>query len=101
MGKEEMRAGANLYSGVLSSFGGLVWHGLSSFFCNTFWFATPYKELARVDLYGASFVFVDKVDTLNFLEPCLYNHKILIPTPERSIVLYQRDEAIVEQDDDS
>lgn len=91
---------APLYGGVLSSLGGMVWHRLCNIFRNMYYFAVTDEKLTEFRFHCASFVYVPEIDKENFLEPCEYNPKILIPTQERSLVLYQRDEALVDWDDE-
>lgn len=88
------------FSGILSGLGGMVWHGLSSFFRDLYLFATTDKEQAQQRPTGAAYVYVPEIDTENFLEPCPYNPAILIPSQERSLVLYQLYEALVPYDDE-
>lgn len=78
------------YEGVLSGFGGLMWHRYVKLFMNLLNFATSDQSLEDLWMPNVLYTWVPEVDTQNFLAPCKYNPKILIPTVERSIVLYRK-----------
>ncbi len=88
-----------MYDGVLTGLGGLVWHGMTNMFTNFLDIAVTDKTLDGIRLYGAYFTYVTELDTENFLAPCEYNSKILIPTRERALVDHMRFGIAVEDDE--
>lgn len=86
--------------GVLSGFGGLTWHHYLRLYMNLLVFATTDPTIAAQHIPFIEYRLVPELDTQNFLVPCKYNPKILIPTVERSIVMHQMYDSMVPYDDE-
>ena len=99
MSSNDMDGIIDLYSGVLTGLGGLVWHGMTNMYRNFLEIAVEDKKLDGIRLYGADYVYVEELDKNNFLVECEDNPKILIPTKERSIIDYMRFGISVEEDE--
>jgi hypothetical protein len=96
---EDYRGIINLYSGILTGLGALVWYRMTNLPSNFFDIAVTDKELDGIKLFGAEYVYVPDLDVENFLIPCEYNQTILIPTRERALVDYMRFGIAVEEDE--